>query len=144
MFCYSKIHINSIAPITYTLWFHAPLIAAEIADVSRLILCKTCPVTNNMILTHWGQVTKPSGTKPLSEPMLAYSWLDHKDLREISIKIHQENKFEDVAWKMAAILSWPQCFLKGFVVACAFRRVLPHKVECPFLPDDQLAGDSKA
>ena len=40
---------------------------------------------------------RPDGAKPLSEPMLEY-WI-----------IISENAFENVVWKMAAILSRPQC-----------------------------------
>ena len=52
------------------------------------------------------------GAKPLSEPLLGYSQLDPKDKiqwnisRNLKIFI-QENAFENVIWKMAAILFWP-------------------------------------
>ena len=51
------------------------------------------------------------GAKPLSEPMLIYSQLDKIEWninQNSSISI-QENTFENVIWKMAAILSRPQC-----------------------------------
>ena len=53
------------------------------------------------------------GAKPLSEPTLDYCLLD--SLEHISVKIElkspyfQENVFENVGWKVAAILSRPQC-----------------------------------
>ena len=54
------------------------------------------------------------GAKPLSEPMLEYCYLDPweqtsvKSYRNLNIFI-QENACENVVWKMAAILSRPQC-----------------------------------
>ena len=54
------------------------------------------------------------GAKPLSEPMLEYSnWtlknkLQRNLYRNSNIFI-QENAFQNVVWKMAAILSRPQC-----------------------------------
>ena len=59
------------------------------------------------------------GAKPLSEPMLEYYQLD--PWKQTSVKSQskfiyfhsrnfiQENAFENVIWKMAAILSRPQC-----------------------------------
>ena len=55
------------------------------------------------------------GAKPLSEPMLEYckySNLTNKlqsNLKRNSYIFIQENSFENVVWKMAAILSQPQC-----------------------------------
>ena len=50
------------------------------------------------------------GAKPLSEPMMTYCQLDHKE--HISIKYHlnskvfiQENSFENILCEMATILS---------------------------------------
>ena len=58
-----------------------------------------------------------AGTKPLSEPILEYCQLD--PCEQISVKsgskfiyiyiFIQENAFENVVWKMAAILARPQC-----------------------------------
>ena len=53
-----------------------------------------------------------SGAKPLPEPMLAYGQLDtweHISMNQHSIILSQENAFENVAWKMAVILSRPNC-----------------------------------
>ena len=55
-----------------------------------------------------------SGAKPLSEPMLEYiSWIfGNKFQWNLGRKLYifvQENAFENVVWKMAAILSRPQC-----------------------------------
>ena len=52
--------------------------------------------------------------KPLPEPMLPYCQLDFWEqitynLHQNSIIFIQENVFENVVWKMAAILSRPQC-----------------------------------
>ena len=52
--------------------------------------------------------------KPLSEPMMEYYWLDpweHTSVKSYSqfINFHSRNAFENVVWKMAAILSQPQC-----------------------------------
>ena len=57
-------------------------------------------------------VCRLTGAKSLSEPMLEYSWLDPWE--QISVIIFviifiQENTFETVVWKMAAVLSRPQC-----------------------------------
>ena len=54
------------------------------------------------------------GAKPLSEPMLEYCQLDPSkkfqwNLDRNSYTFIQENAFEDVVWKMAAILPRPQC-----------------------------------
>ena len=58
------------------------------------------------------------GAKPLSEPMLAYCQLD--PLEQTSAKSEskfiffiQENAFENVVWKMTAILCRPQCVNTG-------------------------------
>ena len=55
-----------------------------------------------------------ASAKPLSEPMLEYCWLDPRE--QTSVKINQnlyisiqENAFENVVRKIAAILSRPQC-----------------------------------
>ena len=55
-----------------------------------------------------------AGAKPLSEPMLEYCWLE--PWRQIQWNLHQnlyifiqENAFENVVGKMAAMLSRPQC-----------------------------------
>ena len=54
------------------------------------------------------------GSKPLSEPLLTYSQLNHKEKNQCNINwssniFFQENVFETVVWKIAAILSQPQC-----------------------------------
>ena len=56
------------------------------------------------------------GAKPLSEQIMEYCSLDHKEQTfksEIFIKnlyiFIQENAFVNVIWKMATILSRPQC-----------------------------------
>ena len=57
-----------------------------------------------------------AGAKPLSEQMLEYCELDFweqtpvKSYRNVYI-IFQENAFQNVVWKMAAILSRPQIFI---------------------------------
>ena len=53
-------------------------------------------------------------TKPLSEAMLVYyqlsRWEQNAMIFESKYKIRsEENEFENVVCKMAAILSWPQC-----------------------------------
>ena len=81
-------------------------------------------------LTHWGRVMhicfskkktfvqimafRLIGAKPLSEPMLEYCyWTGRNKLQWKfnwnSYFIIQENVFENVVWKIAAILSQPQC-----------------------------------
>ena len=81
-------------------------------------------------LTHWGRVMhicfskkktfvqimacRLIGAKPLSEPMLEYCyWTGRNKLQWKfnwnSYFIIQENVFEKVVWKIAAILSQPQC-----------------------------------
>ena len=54
------------------------------------------------------------GAKPLSESLLDYCQLD--PCEHISMKFEtkynnfiDKNAFENAVWKMAAILSWPQC-----------------------------------
>ena len=54
------------------------------------------------------------GAKPLSESLLDYCQLDPYE--HISMKFEtkynnfiDKNAFENAVWKMAAILSWPQC-----------------------------------
>ena len=74
--------------------------------------------------TYMGQWTRPPlfqimacrlvGAKPLSVPMLKFvNWtLGNKFKWNINRNLYisiQENTFENVAWKMAAILSRPQC-----------------------------------
>ena len=54
------------------------------------------------------------GTKPLSEPMLGCCQFDPSEQMSVKFEIHddiyiQENRFQNVAWEMAAILSRPQC-----------------------------------
>ena len=54
------------------------------------------------------------GAKPLSEPMLEYYWLDRRNTLQLDFNQNsnifiQENAFESVVCKMAAILSRPQC-----------------------------------
>ena len=51
-----------------------------------------------------------ASAKPLSEPMLEYK-LQWNFKGDLYIFI-QENAFENVVWKMSAILSQPQC-VKG-------------------------------
>ena len=53
------------------------------------------------------------GTKPISEPIMTYCQLDPRKIVEWNIiwnsKVFiQENAFENVVWKMAAILSLPR------------------------------------
>ena len=48
-----------------------------------------------------------AGAKPLSEPMLQYCYLDPWE-QTLYIFI-QENVFENVVWKMVAILASTQC-----------------------------------
>ena len=55
------------------------------------------------------------GAKQLSETMMVYCQLAslETNFSEILIEIFfQENAFENVVWKMAVILSRPQCFNK--------------------------------
>ena len=54
------------------------------------------------------------GAKPLSESLLDYCQFD--PCEHISMKFEtkcnnfiDKNAFENAVWKMAAILSWPQC-----------------------------------
>ena len=54
------------------------------------------------------------GVKPLSEPMLEYCKLDPWERNSIKFNQNscifiQGNAFENVVWKMTAILSRPQC-----------------------------------
>ena len=58
------------------------------------------------------------GAKPLSEPMLEYCHLELRNklqwkLKRNSYTLIQENAFQNVVWKMAAILSRPQCVKGG-------------------------------
>ena len=53
------------------------------------------------------------GTKPLSEPMLEYCWLDLYEQTSVNFNWNshifiQENTFENVIWEMSVILSQPQ------------------------------------
>ena len=58
------------------------------------------------------------GAKPLPEPMLEYCKLDPEELQlnvnRNSYIFIQENPFENVVRKMAAILSRPQCVKHWF------------------------------
>ena len=81
-------------------------------------------------LTHWGRVTyirvseltiiglddglSLVGAEQLSEPMLSYTQLDPKEQNSVKYYskfeyFHSRNVFENVVWKMAAILYRPQC-----------------------------------
>ena len=66
------------------------------------------------------------GAKPLSESLLDYCQLD--PCEHISMKFEtkynnfiDKNSFENVVWKMAAILSWPQCINWSPAVAPSLR-----------------------
>ena len=55
-----------------------------------------------------------ASTKPLSEPMLEYCYLDPQEQTIVKFNRNscffiQENTFENVVWKMVAFLSQPQC-----------------------------------
>ena len=59
-----------------------------------------------------------AGVKPLSEPILEYSQLNFKNkhqwnLNQNSCIFIPENAFENVVWKMAAIVSRPQCVIQA-------------------------------
>ena len=59
-------------------------------------------------------VCRLAGAKPLSKPMLEYCYLEQTRSKmpwNINCNLYiliQENAFENVVWKMAAILSRPQ------------------------------------
>ena len=58
------------------------------------------------------------GAKPLPEPMLENCYLDPRNRLQWNVNRNlyifiQENPFENVVWKMAAILSRPQCVKGG-------------------------------
>ena len=62
-----------------------------------------------------------AGAKPLSEPVMEYCQLE-TNFSEILIEIvkfsfFQEHAFEDVVWRMAAILSRAQCD-KAIIEVC--------------------------
>ena len=66
------------------------------------------------------------GAKTLSESLLDYCQLD--PCEHISMKFEtkynnfiDKNAFENAVWKMAAILSWPQCFNWSPAVAPSLR-----------------------
>ena len=81
---------------------------------------------------HWFQIMacRLVGAKPLSEPLLEYCELDHWEQKSVKWTIGnknqwnlnrnsnifiQENAFENIVWKMTAILSRPKCVKKIFV-----------------------------
>ena len=61
------------------------------------------------------------GAKLLSEPMLEYCWFDpweQTSVKYLSQNLYfliQENAFEIVVGKLAAILSLPQCIKESFI-----------------------------
>ena len=90
------------------------------------VICTSFCLNCNSDLTHQGWAIRLLlaqimgchlfSTKPLSEPMLDYCQLDHKE-HVTSIKFYlkikhlfiHKNTFENIACKMAPMLSWPQC-----------------------------------
>ena len=100
-------------------------------------------------IIHWGRVThicvsqlitvvsgnglivaRPAPSHYLKQWLNVVIWTCEKKFqwnlnRNLYIFIH-ENAFENVVWKMAAILSWPQCFKSNL----SDRHCIPHELSC--------------